>query len=300
MTKINLSQIETIINSQTESNTDFSGCADHAQKLFSKTDDFVSLPFYKNEKPLESSPSWGMTLRNAGSMRFRWAENNPTRTQMLAKIADSSPEKIKPRTVQVQLDHTKTVVCAENTGDTKYNIADGILTKNNKIMPVITIADCVALYLFDSETRAFGVVHSGWKGTGIVKNAVEKMEKEYGSLRKNISIAVSAHIHSCCYIINEERARYFIDNFGENCVQKLNQNDSSYENEIKKWKNLKGSLYRLSLEQANLNLLKQCEIRSENIVILDECTSCNNVFGSNRRETQEGKTFTVQAAFVLW
>ena len=47
--------------------------------------EFVSFPFYKGGAPIdvwrspqgkEYSPRWGMTLRFAGSMRFRWNENN--------------------------------------------------------------------------------------------------------------------------------------------------------------------------------------------------------------------------------
>ncbi|MDE5897813.1 MAG: laccase domain-containing protein, partial [Treponemataceae bacterium] len=65
------------------------------------------------------------------------------------------------------------------------------------------------------------------------------------------------------------------------------------------WKNGGGALFRLSLERANLAVLERAGVRDENIVILEECTCCNPLFGSNRRETLEGGGFTVQAAFVV-
>ena len=37
--------------------------------------EYVLFPFYKDGKPLDIlSPKWGMTLKKAGSMRFRWNE----------------------------------------------------------------------------------------------------------------------------------------------------------------------------------------------------------------------------------
>ena len=285
MTRIRLSQIESLKKSDA--------------RIIS-TEDYIALPFYKNDRKLESSPLWGMTLRHAGSMRFRWYEKNPVRERLLEKIRNESEMKEKPVISQVQIDHTKTVVTSVSAGSTRYNIADGIITQNRFLMPVITVADCAALYLYDSENGAFGTVHSGWKGTGIAGNAIKKMKEDFGSEPENICSALGAHIHTCCYVINQERAEYFRKNFGENCIQKMNEDEPDYQEKIKSWKNLNGPLYRLSLEKANLAVLEKCGIREENIVILDECTCCNEKFGSNRRETQEGKPFTVQAAFVRW
>ena len=69
---------------------------------------------------------------------------------------------------------------------------------------------------------------------------------------------------------------------------------------VNSWNNGNGPLFRLSLLQANLWVLKNCGIQEENIVLLDECTCCNPLFGSNRRETAGGTNFTVQLAFVRW
>ena len=80
-----------------------------------------------------------------------------------------------------------------------------------------------------------------------------------------------------------------------------------------KWKNGEGKLYRLSLEKANLNLLEKAGVWEENIAVCSECTCCNELLGSNRRETADfllknqdkagdkdilGRCFTVQAAFI--
>lgn len=257
---------------------------------------FVELPFYKNNKILENSVFWGITLRSAGSMRFRWNEENLLREKMLSKIAGEK------RIAQVQLEHTKIVYNIENETELYEKIGDGIITKNKNLMPVITVADCMPIYFFDSESGFFGVVHSGWKGTGIAEEAILLAEKKYGAKVKNISVALGPHIRNCCYIVNKERAEYFSRNFTPNCVTPVKENEElckGVAGVASQWNNGEGPLFRLSLEKANLAVLERSGISEENIVIAKDCTCCNDLFGSNRRETSLGKNFTVQAAFVI-
>ena len=262
-------------------------------KDIQESNDFVLLPFFKDGKPLFDGTVWGMTLKSAGSMRFRWNETNENREKMLSCVAGKKRE-----ISQVQLDHTKIVTLAETKESTTGLIADGIVTVNEKLMPVVTIADCTALYLYEPVTGAFGIVHSGWKGTGIVTNAINMMKEKFGVNEENILCSISACIHNCCYIVTEDRADYFAQNFSKSCVTPLEEKTEAEMKKIKSWAGLEGKLYRLSLVDANLALLKKAGIKDENIALLDECTCCNENFGSNRRETQEGSAFTVQAAFV--
>lgn len=252
---------------------------------------YVTFPFYKEESPLPAAhPLCGITLRAAGTMRFRWNEQNPARASLLAQIAnDRIP-------TPVQLNHTRLVYNIHSPEDTLNKIGDGIITTNKKIMPVVTVADCVPIYLYECEKKVFGIVHSGWKGTGIVEEAISLANKEYGAKAENFCVVIGPHIHNCCYIVDQNRAQYFIENFGAECVKKL-------EEGVKvDWNNGDGPLYRLSLEKANLAALKRCGVREENIAVCSDCTSCNEIYGSNRRETKlAGKpdAFTVQAAFVI-
>lgn len=262
---------------------DFSGCSDKK---------FVTADFYKDGKPVPGA-CWGMTLLAAGSMRFRWAEQNPLRDEMLSRIGG------RRQVVPVQLDHTKIVYEVNSKEDTFEKIGDGLITRNPSLMPVVTVADCMPLFLFDQETGFFGVVHSGWKGTGIVAEAISLAEKSYGADRKNICVAIGPHIHDCCYVVNKERAAYFADNFTPDCVVPVAEGEVLCRGAASKWDNGSGPLFRLSLKKANLAVLEKAGIRDENIVISQNCTCCNSIFGSNRRETSMGETFTVQAAFTL-
>lgn len=250
-------------------------------------------PFYRNGKPADGA-GWGMTLRAAGSMRFRWNEINENRSKMLSEICSAFGGKTVS---QVQLDHTKIVFDVEKQSDTNEKIGDGIITQNRGLLPVVTVADCVPIFLFDSESGFFGVVHSGWKGTGIVKNAVQLAGEKYGAKPADISVAIGPHIHDCCYIVNKERADYFALNFTPECIKKLEGEELT--SAARNWNNGAGELFRLSLLKANLAVLEKAGILDENIVAAADCTCDSEVFGSNRRETSCGETFTVQAAFTV-
>ena len=246
-------------------------------------------------KPLKNAPKCFMTTKKDGSMRFRWNETNDLRNSTLKQILVDNNWQNK-RFCPVELIHSQIVYDVNSADDTKNLQGDGIITTNKDIIPTITIADCVPIYFYNPSSGVFGIVHSGWKGTGIVEEAISLANKEYGAKAENFCVVIGPHIHDCCYIVDKNRAQYFVENFGIECVQKL-------EEGVKvDWNNGDGPLYRLSLEKANLAALKRCGVKEENIAVCSDCTSCNEIYGSNRRETKlAGKpdAFTVQAAFVM-
>lgn len=252
---------------------------------------FATFSFVKNGLPLDSAPKCGLTLRQAGNMRFRWAEKNDLRNSTLQHIAETREP------VPVQLDHTHIVYDIRNSSETLNKIGDGIITINKNLMPVVTVADCVPIYLFDEVTGVFGIVHSGWKGTGIIAEAILLADKNYGAKAKDFCVVIGPHIHDCCYIVDEKRAAYFAENFTPDCIRPL-------EPGVKiDWNNGNGPLYRLSLLKANLAVLKKAGVQENNISYCEDCTSCNKLYGSNRRETKENgrpDAFTVQAAFIRY
>lgn len=289
-------------------------------------------PFYKNGEPFEGAapkasdgqkiarPMWGMTLKAAGSMRFRWNETNSNRDRFLNDLCErfGGAGQGEKRIVPLELIHSKIVFDVKEAGDIFQKQGDGIVTQNKSLIPVVTVADCVPLYFYDSKTGAFGVAHSGWKGTGIAAEVVALMKKNYGSDPRDILAAIGPHIHDCCYLVDKERAKYFSDNFGSDCVQKLSQAQDGGVQEtggpglFGQEKNSfqaqdSGGLYRLSLLRANLNVLAAAGALEENIVAAKNCTACEERFGSFRREAaapdvpaqEKSRLFTTQAAFVI-
>lgn len=287
---------------------------------------YICLPFYHNGKALDFSEKharWGMTLLCAGSMRFRWNEENNKRSSTLKAILNELKKPVcsgkcsssegrcdcKLKIVPLELIHSKIVFEAKDAEDTKNLKGDGIITKNPLLVPCVTVADCLPIFLYDKETKAIGVFHSGWKGTGIAAEGIKKMIEIYGSKLENLSAAIGPHIGDCCYFVDEERADYFVKNFGEKCILKA-ENFSNEED-----KKLAARLpYKLSLTEANLTVLKKAGIKDENITVATDCTCCTkfddgkNIFGSFRRQAAflppeidsdtRSRSMTVQAAFA--
>lgn len=248
----------------------------------------------------------GMSLKKAGSLRFRWNETNPLRQNFFDDLNEKYG--MNKKIVPLELIHSKIVYDISDENGTFEKTGDGIITKNPELLPTVTVADCMPIFLWEPETGVFGIVHSGWKGTGIAVEAMNLAGRNYGAKIENFKVILGPHIESCCYIINEERALYFQENFGENCVVPLEKNGKCFAGGRGLpviWNNGSGPLFRLSLEKANLNAIKKAGVKDENITVITECTCCNEIFGSNRRETAEAspevdktRCFTVQAAFI--
>lgn len=269
---------------------------------------FKTFHFIKNGKQLENAPVCGLSLKASGSMRFRWNESNSIRSNFFSEVLDKNQVP-----VPVELNHTKIVYDVESSKDTYRKIGDGIITKNKALVPTITVADCVPIFLYDSVTGCFGIVHSGWKGTGIAVEAVRLASATYSSKPEDFSVVIGPHIHDCCYIVDEKRASYFEENFG-NCTSQLSEGERAGV----KWNNGEGPLFRLSLARANVNALIKAGVPASNISVSEHCTCCykdpegDEVYGSNRRETSVNAPggvdlsndqippFTVMAAFIGW
>ena len=288
--------------------------------------DLLALPFYRAGKPLQDAdkihPRCYISTRAAGSMRFRWTEENPRRKEFLLKrkilspIAEpgvfvsriTSPSDLYPisftdlMAVPVELIHSQVVYALEQ-GENGEPIlqskegshpealdfwrGDGAITTSSKLVPVVTVADCLPIFLYDAKTGCRGVLHSGWKGTGIVVQALKLAERTYGAQPSDFSVVIGPHIHSCCYQVEEERISYFTNQFGSSCIIPPNN---------------------LSLAQANVNLLLEAGVPEDNILCCSDCTCCDTRLGSFRRETaglpesmplsEKLRRFTTMMAFV--
>lgn len=253
----------------------------------------VSLDFNKKGLPLinETTPRAVLTLLPAGSMRFRWKEKNIARTSFFKQVL-SSNHAVFP----LELIHSKTVYKVEKNLPWNMMQGDGVITQDSSVVPVITAADCMPIYLYNPKDFCFGVLHSGWKGTGIISKALELSHKSFGTKNEDFLVILGPHIQSCCYTVDQERAQYFSNTFTPSCITTDNY-----------------GTYHLSLAQANISILEKEGVLKENIVCFTDCTSCSTheekpYLGSFRRETagldsslsaeEKSQKFTPMAAFM--
>ena len=81
---------------------------------------------------------------------------------------------------------------------------DGIISNVLGLVIGIYVADCCAVYLADPRTGAFGIVHSGKKGSelGITTQAIQKMQQHFGTDPADLHIQLSPCIRPPAYEID--------------------------------------------------------------------------------------------------
>ncbi len=171
------------------------------------------------------------------------------------------------------------VEVTENFGKKK---ADAVITAQCCVAVGVRTADCLPILLTDKSARAVGAVHAGWKGlaAGIIPAAIEVMTDMYKVDRGNIHAAVGPHIGPCCYETGPEVAELYSEKFGDD-VLRPGEGDRNY----------------LDLGKAANKSLVSCGLKSENVDVMDMCTSCNNErFYSYRRD---GEGTGRQLSFIV-
>ncbi|HPO03704.1 MAG TPA: polyphenol oxidase family protein [Treponemataceae bacterium] len=183
--------------------------------------------------------------------------------------------------------HSRIVLVSRDESDlSHFPEGDGVLTRNPSLVPCVTVADCMPVYLYDPVSGFFGVLHSGWKGTGIIGEALSLASVQWGSKPSDVRAILGPHIRSCCYTVDQERADWFRTSFGETvCVL-----DEQRARDKSPWP------WRLSLAEANRLHALERGILLEHLLDAGSCTSCNERYGSSRR--QGAGNFVQMAAFA--
>jgi YfiH family protein len=185
--------------------------------------------------------------------------------------------------------HSQNVLIIDKDTLNNYPEGDGLLTIDSELALSVTIADCLPIFLYDTKSGATGILHSGWKGTGIVKIALEMMHQSFGSEAKNIAAVFGPCIQDCCYQVDEERIKLFETEFGS---LKSTYPLGAVSKRVKVPDENQYLCY-LNLQAANAALLEEAGV--EHLSYTKDCTFMDEHFGSFRRE---GKMYTRMAALV--
>jgi YfiH family protein len=245
------------------------------------TNNVARFPFYFEGKPLPEV-FCALTSRSFGNVLELSDGHYPIREKFYRLQGYDAP--LCYACTQV---HSRKVVLVNKHTANDYPEGDGLLTLDSSIALSVTVADCLPIFLYDTKSGAMGMLHSGWKGTGIVKVALELMRKSFGTEAKNIAAVLGPCIQSCCYQVDEERANQFEAEFSSlkssyplGAVTKRITADNQNQ-------------YYLNLQAANAALLEEAGV--ENLAYTEDCTFMDKRFGSFRRE---GKNYTRMAALV--
>lgn len=152
----------------------------------------------------------------------------------------------------------------QNSNNEYLGYGDGIICNTQNLYTMITIADCNPIILFSQKKQVFTLLHAG--RAGLEKKIITNASKLINS---NDTIAfIGASIRKCCYEINGELLEI-------------------YNNKYSKFLTYINNKYYLDM----ITMIKD-ELSANNIYefeILEQCTCCNDIFFSYRRDKECGR-----------
>lgn len=181
--------------------------------------------------------------------------------------------------------HSADVICSEipRPLDATHEKGDAILTANPDITLFMRFADCVPILLHDPVRNVIGVVHAGWQGTvkKVVQQAVQKMNKRYGSQTHDICAGIGPSIGPDHYQVGKDVIDQVSESFGTRANEILIQTNNGIH---------------MDLWQSNAILLEQVGVKS--IEIAGICTACD-LYRWYSHRAERGKTGRFGAIIAL-
>jgi YfiH family protein len=159
---------------------------------------------------------------------------------------------------------------------TAFDPCDGLLTALKNAPILLHFADCAPVVLTAEDGRGrpvLAVLHAGRRGLveGVVEKGVDAMVRAYNLKPESIVAAVGPAIGACCYQVGEEVAAEFESRFGEDVLRR---------GDDRVW---------LDIQSAAGVALNGAAVLSENVHVLEICTSCDSDFYSFRRDGVTGR-----------
>jgi polyphenol oxidase len=170
--------------------------------------------------------------------------------------------------------HSSHIQYAPRSG--RYPDTDGLTTDRTETYLIVTVADCLPVFLFDPVHSAIAGIHAGWRGTGqsIAKKAVRFMNERWQTDPADIIAYLGPSAGVCCYEVGEEVAEFFPEEFS---VSKPN------------------GRFHIDIAAVNKVQLQSEGVQVKNIEHENGCTICmQDRFHSYRRDgTRSGRMMGV-------
>lgn len=214
-----------------------------------------------------------MSLRRFGDVGASGDLRHPGKRRFLEQVLPAGATPVGIRQI-----HSRRIAVVDAAGRPEVQEADGLVTAASGLTLTVTVADCMPIVLVDARRRAYGLLHSGWRGTGILANAVDRLAGEFGVAAADLTAVFGPCICASCYAVPEERATRFGREFGSSAVVQ------------------RSGRWFLDLRQANLAIARQKGIGTT--VVYEDCTACTDAFGSFRRQGPDAFTRMLVALTV--
>lgn len=152
--------------------------------------------------------------------------------------------------------HGDKILKANKPANNEINGCDAIITNTRGLFLMIQVADCQAVCIYDPVNNAIANIHNGWKGSAknIAGKTVKKMNKEYGSLPKNLLVGISPSIGPC--------HSKFSDPYNELPNQLHEYIDQN--NHVDFWKATKKQLMEEGVKEENIENPEICTLCNKN------------------------------------
>jgi len=87
-----------------------------------------------------------------------------------------------------------------------HEALDGHLTGVAGTMLLVTVADCIPIYLVAPARRVVGLLHAGWRGTaaGILRRGIERLTEDCGIAPADVVVHCGVGICGSCYEVGPE------------------------------------------------------------------------------------------------
>ncbi len=129
------------------------------------------------------------------------------RDETLADALQQLPADTTP--VFAEQVHEARIAVVNTSSDQPHAGADGLITNNPKLSPVIRHADCLPI-MFWHESGVFGALHAGRKSTvaGIVANALDLLKSEF-AIKENVQFWFGPVICKQCFQVDRGTDDHF-------------------------------------------------------------------------------------------
>jgi hypothetical protein len=199
----------------------------------------------------------GLTKRSMGNLK-----DLQVRKRVFSEIPGLSGK--IPRVLS-QVHGTK-IFEAEKGGE-KILEGDGWVCRQEGIIPIVLVADCVPLFIWSRKNPVFGVFHAGWRGMAksFAYIAATEIQRVFNVKAGELLASAGPHIGSCCCEVGPEIKEFFPS-----------------EDFIEDKKGL-----RLDLNLEAKNQLLRAGLSENSIYLSSECTVCSPGYFSNRQGDSE-------------